>query len=282
MVTLPALFTDVTTVVALFRLYTMLNTTCQTACDVDLESCAALCAVGARPQGYDVREARAAYSLASENCCFEQVLKERELLKVVRSSRDRRALAFQATPKGRDRIVLAYRVLGACLVQKHPGMTEQNFDQLVKLCYDYATSVGFPVCFDGLFPAPVLRDLAAYAYRVELVAARFGMTSAQVALLLDRCAVAGTSATRGANDAQADTHMLELASWVFEAELGLLRDRGFLADVGAQGCTEAAEQRIAEFSQRLAIALTPWWQARTSRSQAAAVKLLQYTLYLFS
>ena len=285
MPSLPALFIDSSTVVTLYRLHTLLDGACRSACDVDLGTCAALGAVMAHPQGFDVRKAREAYGHSGENTAFEQDLKELELVKVVRSSRDRRALALQATPKGRERMVLAHRVLGACLVEEHPGLTEQSFDQLVKLSCDYATIGGFPPSSEGLFPAPVLRDLAAYVHRLELVAARFGMASAQIALLLDRCGGVTSGAGVATAGSGSQTHRentLGLAPWVLDAEIGLLRDRGLLSAAGSKECTEAAVQRIAEFTQRLNMSLAPWWQASNTRLQAAAVKLLQYVLYLFS
>lgn len=281
MVSLPALFTESASIVTLHCLYALLDETCRSSCDVDLECCAALCAIAARPQGFDIREARASYSLSSESGTFELLLKERELIEVVRSTRDRRALAFRITPKGRDRVALAQRMLGACLVQEHPGLTEQSFDQLVKLSYDYAVTVGFPAQSEGLFPAPVLRDLAAYQRRVELVAARFGMTSSQTALLLDCCSNADLRRSSTAGRTRHEG-ALGLPPWMLEAERDRLCERGFLSIAGAEECTEAAIQRISEFTQRLIVAIMPWWQANNPRSQAAVVKLLQYVLYLFS
>ena len=282
MAAVPSLLTDSTTAVALYRLHSLMDTTCRSACDLDLGSCAALCAVAAQPQGFEVGEARKTYSFSGNNATFEYVLKERELIEVVRSSRDRRTLAFRATPKGRDRVVLAYRVLGACLVQEHTGLTEQNFDQLINLSYEYAEAAGFPVTFEGLFPSLTLRDLAAYEHRFELVAARFGMTSAQVALLFAWCEEAADSQVMVPASFEKQGSDLGLSPWVLEAELRLLRDRGLIPAAGVMGTTEAACQRTTEFVQRFAVALLPWWQTKTPRCQAAVMKLLHYVLYLFS
>lgn len=275
-----ALLSDPATVAVLHQLHGIMDDACRMAGDLDLPGAAVLADAVACERGVPLRRLRGEYGFCAEGAegtaPFVQPLAERELAVLGRSAEDRRALALCATAKGAERSALIDRALGSQLLEAFPGLTEENFDQLVALCYGYARAAGHPATATGLFPAPVLRQLAAFWHRVVVIAARFGMTSLQVV------ALGGVCVSRPGLSAGARAAGLGLSERLLEVQMEGLRDRGLVLEGDRPGCTEAGSQRIADFTQRLAGAVAEGWEALPSSERSALGKLLQYALYLFS
>lgn len=270
----PVLLTDPGTVAVVHRLYGLLDSACRASADLGVACCAVLADVDAHPDGLPLRAMHAAYGFYEGDVDFQHQLVERELAEVVRAPHDRRALALRATPKGAERAALVDRLLGVRLVGAFPGLTEENFDRLVALEYDFALASGHPAGAVGLFPAPVLRQLAAYWHIAMVTAARFGMTVTQEVLLSRLCSGApGPSGAALPSEAEAPLVQVHLAA---------LRDKGLVQEGDSNACTEAGAARVAAFTQRLGAGAAPGWEALSPREQAALGKLLQYVLYLFS
>ena len=272
MTAVPVLLTDPDTVAVLHRLHAMLDAACRASADLGVATCAVLADVDARPDGLALRDIHTAYGFYEGDVDFQHQLVERELAELVRASHDKRALALRVTPKGAERAALVDRLLGARLVEAYPGLTEENLDRLVALEYDFAAAAGHPTGAVGLFPAPVLRQLAAYWHRAMTVAARFGMTVAQV-VLLSRVSsgAAGAAGAPGSPTTLART-----------IQLDALREKGLVQEDDPSACTEAGAARVAAFTQRMDADAAPDWEAFSPREQAALGKLLQYVLYLFT
>lgn len=276
----PALLSDPATVAVLHQLHGLMDGACRMAGDLDLSGAAVLADVAACGQGVSQRKLREDYGFCAEDADgaapFVRPLTERELTELGRSAEDRRALALRATAKGAERAALIDRALGAQLVEAFPGLTEESFDQLVELCYGYARAAGHPATAVGLFPAPVLRQLAAFWHRVVVIAARYGMTSLQMVVL------GGVCVSRPGLSTGARAEGLGLSERFLEVPMEGLRDRGLVLEGDALGCTEAGFQRVTDFTQRLAAAQAERWEALSLSERTALGKLLQYALYLFS
>lgn len=252
-------------VAALYQLHAQLDAACRAACDIGLETCAVLADVVASGQGLAMKQAAERYRVFGEIAQFEHLLRERELITLVRFPRDRRALAYLASPKGVERHALADQVLGSCLVASHPALTEESLDKLVALFYAYALARGEESVEGCLFPASVLRALGAYRQLLMTVAARFGMTSAQMAVL----ALLHAEMSHAIDDA-------------LVAQARLLQDRD-LVEVGEPlKLAEAGRQRLSEFTKRLNAAVVSRLSDVPTKERAALAELLYYVRYLFA
>lgn len=256
---------DPALVAALYQVHAQLDAACRAACDIGLETCSVLADIVANGQGLAVKQAAERYRVFGEIAQFEHLLRERELITLARFPRDRRALAYLASPKGVERLALADQVLGSCLVAAHPSLTEESLDKLVGLFYAYAEACGEEPVEGCLFPACILRALGAHRQLLMTVAARFGMTSAQMAVL----ALLHAEAPRPMANTLA-------------AQVQLLQDRD-LVEVGEPlRLAEAGQQRLTEFMKRLNTAMTTRLSDVPAKERAALADLLYYVRYLFA
>ncbi|WP_165043961.1 hypothetical protein [Adlercreutzia sp. ZJ138] len=265
-------------VLVLCRTHAQLDSLCRSACDIGLESCAVLADITEHSDGLAVKNAQRRHRATGDISHFEHVLRERELVSLVRYAHDRRALAYVATSKGTERLALADHLMGQRLVSANSGLTEESVDKLVDLFYGYAEACGdHPV--DGcLFPSAVLRALAAYRQAVMVAAARFGMTSANVSLLAMMSDWRSVASEQSFAWHTMRENGVEVA---FDAQVAFLQERGLVEDDELR-LTEAGKQRMTAFMHRLLTLLAPQVEDASPQEFAALIELLQYVLYLFA
>lgn len=276
---MPALLTESVTVGVLHRLYGILDAASRESADLGAASYAVLAEVAHAEEGISLRTLKEAYGFSDIAPSFQHQLEERELAVYVRSAADRRSLALRATPKGVDRAAFIDSVLATRILEVFPGLTEENFDRLMELCYAHAAAAGALGRALGLIPGPCLRQLVRFEHTLVVVASRFGMSALQVALLGSICDCRPWPwAARGLAGA-ADVATQDC---VVRACLDVLRDRGLVQEGEELSCTDLGAQRLVDVSQRLSESFSRDWEQIPERERAALGPLLQYALYLFS
>ncbi len=266
------LLADAALATALYRLHVEFDGACRSACDIGLETCAVLADIAACEQGFAVKQAAKRYRFFGEITQFEHILRERELITLTRYANDRRALAYLASSKGIERLLMIDQILGSRLVTSGYALTEDSVDKLVELFYAYASACGEDPFKGCLFPACILRALGVYRHLLVTSAARFGMTSAQVVVL----ALLAERDLRGSVDSQRP------AGAALDAQMAFLQERGFVEVDERSSITEAGEQRLVEFVNRLNASAAACLNDASSRERMVLADLSQYVRYLFA
>lgn len=259
----------------LFGIYEQLDGACRTLCDLDLASYAALADIAASREGISTSVLRETYRFCDNGARFDHVLRDRELVSLVRFKKDRRVLAYRITPKGIERSILADQVLASSLITLEPGLTEESLNVLVDFFYDISAASGNRMPEGRLFPPVVLRALCDWRHAFTVSSARFGMTSAQAIILI--CAYVRQDGLDAG-----PSQFLQPSEASLEIQTLALRSRGFLENGRTPTCTDAGDQRATSLMQRLSLTLDPSISALSPAGRDAFAKLTQYLTYLFS
>lgn len=172
-------------VLVFWNLFTTFNATCQCMGDMSLAEYCVLASVCRQEEGLPIKE------LASEKGAstghYESQLLKKELIKRIRNSKDRRELAYSATPKGS---LLARRLdhaLALGLMGRYEALTEASFSGLVERMRDYDAALAAAMAADWecdrLFPASALWICSGFQRVASYEASRFSMTFLHMATL---------------------------------------------------------------------------------------------------
>lgn len=269
------LFSKLQMVPLMQKLYVAMDAVCQSTGDISLGEYALLASVAEVDSGFPLKEIRVDFERFDNPNYYVELLENKELITRIRNRADLRGYALKVSPKGRARISLLDESIASALISAHETWTEDEFELFISKAHALA-HITYPTRRTStIFPAVFISLVHKYHQLILRIAAYYGMTSLQIALL-------STAKEESLSIAlSSDLHTPLAADSIVEIQLHDLMSKDIILQDEIIELTEKGQKRLDEFAKHLSHHANNLFAHFPLESESALEELGEYCIYLF-
>ncbi len=273
MVDSATIFSDRKLVVAIQKFYFAIEEACLMIGDISLKEYVILVAMGELASGFPLNGAKTKCDTDNDSNYCALFLEEKELAVRVRNSNDRRGFALSITAKGRARLNLIDNTISKTLISRNPNWSEAEFEYLVSKAHALP-SIYPNTRITTILSSEFLVFLQKYHQALTNVAAYYGMTSSQIAIL---CAYENSENLLSLEYVQ---RLHGNSNLVIEFLLEDLEKKTLIDVSHCVEITQKGQQRIKELTREVAFYVSDYLDKYSEHEVSLYEELCEHLVYM--